>query len=61
MPGKEVVPMNTVRVALTEAIGRLELLLAQHAQYQVELADLQRYLCRLTLRLDKEPYTHESV
>jgi hypothetical protein len=25
------------------------------------LADLQRSLCRLALRLDKEPYAHASV
>ena len=39
--------------ALSEAIGRLEVLLGQHAEYQEELAELQRRLCLLAVRLDE--------
>ena len=42
----------TIRAALHQAIGRLETLLARHAEYQEDLADLQRFLCTLAIRID---------
>jgi len=45
--------MATLNEALTQAIGRLEVLLGQHAQHQEELAEVQRRLCLLAVRLEE--------
>jgi len=45
--------VKEVKEACNEAIGRLEVLLGQHAQYQEELAEVQRRLCLLAVRLEE--------